>query len=132
MAITLVYSGTTVILPDAMNWIDEYSWSPVQQSSTYTVTGALILESAVKQAGRPITLQGAEDRTWLSRTVVDTLHAWAALPSTAFTLTLRGVSRQVAFDHERGALQGLPVMFYDDDSISGTDFYVPTLKFLEV
>jgi len=36
--------------------------------------------SCVMQAGRPITLEGSEDRTWCTRALVDTLHAWAALP----------------------------------------------------
>lgn len=132
MAITLTHAATTVTLPDALNWVDEYTWSPVQQSKTYTTTGALLIEEGVKQAGRPITLEGALDATWCTRALVDQLHAWAQTPAITLTLTLRGVARTVTFDHERGALQGLPVLFYADGSIASDDWYVPTLRFLEL
>lgn len=134
MAITLYHapSATTVTLPDALNWIDEYTWSPVEQTKTYTTTGALLIEEAVKQSGRPHTLEGSEDRTWCTRALVDQLHAWAATPAIVLSLTIRGTARDVTFDHEKGALQGLPVLFYADGSIESTDWYVPTLRFLEL
>jgi len=134
MAITLTHtpSSTTVTLPDALNWSDEYSWSPVEQSLTYTTTGALLIEEATKQAGRPITLEGAMDATWCTRALVDQLHAWAQTAGIVLTLTLRGIARSVTFDHSAEALQGLPVLFYQDGSISSTDFYVPTLRFIEL
>jgi len=134
MAITLTHtaSSTTLTLPDALNWVDEYTWSPVQQSQTYTTTGALLIEEGVKQAGRPITLQGEIDKTWCTRAMVDQLHAWANTPALLLTLTLRGTARQVTFDHSKEALQGLPVLFYQDSAIGSDDWYVPTLKFLEL
>ena len=137
MALTLTHTpvtGTpvTLTLPDALSWADEYTWTPVEQSKTYTTTGALLIEEAVKQAGRPITLEGSEDRAWCTRALVDTLHTWATTAGIVLTLTLRGVARQVTFDHEKGALQGLPVLFYADGSIESTDWYVPPLRFLEL
>lgn len=134
MAITLKHtpSATTVTLPDALSWADEYTWSPVEQTKTYTTTGTLLIEEALKQAGRPITLEGSEDRTWCTRALVDQLHAWVGTPGMVLTLTLRGVDRSVTFDHEKGALQGLPVLFYADGSIASTDLYVPTLRFIEL
>lgn len=130
--ITLTHATTTLTLPDALNWADEYTWSPVQQSKTYTTTGALLIEEGVKQTGRPITLEGSADTTWCTRALVDQLHAWARTPAITLTLTLRGIARSVTFDHERGALQGLPVLFFEDGSIASTDWYVPTLRFLEL
>ena len=134
MAITLTHAAsiTTVTLPDALSWADEYSWSPVEQTKTYTTTGALLIEEGIKQAGRPITLEGGMDRTWCTRALVDTLRGWAATPAMVLTLTLRGVAHQVTFDHEKGALQGLPVLFYADSAIASDDWYVPTLRFLEL
>lgn len=134
MAITLTHtpSGITLTLPDALNWTDEYTWSAVEQTKTYTTTGALLIEEAVKQSGRPITLEGSEDRTWCTRALVDQLHAWAAMPGIVLTLTLRANPRSVTWDHEKGALQGLPVIFYADGSIDATDWYVPTLRLLEL
>ena len=132
MAINLTKASTTLTLPDALNWSDEFTWSPVQQTKTYTTTGALLIEESTRQAGRPITLQGSADSTWCTRELVITLHAWSATPGAAMTLVLRGTSRQVTFDHERGALEGLPVLFYADGSVADTDYYVPTLRFLEL
>lgn len=134
MAITLTHtpSSTTVTLPDALRWSDEYTWSPVEQSQTYTITGALLIEEATKQAGRPITLEGAMDATWCTRALVDQLHAWAQTAGIVLTLTLRGVARSVTFDHSAEALQGLPVLFYQDGSIDSADLYVPTLRFIEL
>lgn len=132
MAITLTKDTTTLTLPDALDWTDEFAWSPVQQSKTYTTTGALLIEESTKQAGRPITLKGEADSTWCTRATVLTLHDWASVPGTTLTLVLRGVSRTVAFDHERGALEGFPVLFYADGSIDNADYYVPTLRFLEL
>ena len=125
-------SDTTLTLPDALSWADEYSWSPIEQTKTYTVTGALLIEEGVKQSGRPITLEGAEDRTWCTRALVDQLRAWAATTGIVLTLTLRGEAREVTFDHEKGALQGLPVQFFADGSIASDDWYYPTLRLLEL
>lgn len=132
MAITLTHSGNSLELPDALSWTDEFTWSPVEQSKTYTTTGALLIEEHVKQAGRPVTLEGAEDRTWCTRSLVEQLRAWAAQSGLVMTLVLRGTARQVMFDHEKGALLGLPVNFYADGAIDASDFYVPTLRLLEV
>lgn len=132
MAITLTLGTTTVTLPDALSWADEYTWSPVQQTKTRTTTGTLLIEEALMKSGRPITLEGSEDRTWCTRALVDQLRAWAATPGIVLELTLRGVARNTTFDHEKGALQGLPVIFYADGSVESTDLYVPTLRLLEL
>lgn len=130
MAITLGLDATTLTLPDALDWVDEYAWSAVQQTKTYTTTGALLIEEAARQAGRPITLEGSTDRTWCTRALVAQLHAWAQTPGLVLALTLRGTAYQVVFDHERGALQGLPVLFYADAAIAPDDWYVPTLRLI--
>jgi hypothetical protein len=132
MTITLTHSATTLTLPDALNWTDEYAWSPVQQSKQYTTTGALLIEEATKQSGRPITLEGSMDTTWCTRSLVDTLHTWAATSNITMTLTVRGTTRTVTFDHEKEALQGLPVIFYADGSVGSDNMYVPTLRLIEL
>jgi hypothetical protein len=132
MTITLTHSATTLTLPDALNWTDEYAWSPVQQSKQYTTTGALLIEEATKQSGRPITLEGSMDTTWCTRSLVDTLHTWAATSNITMVLVLRGTTRTVTFDHEKEALQGLPVIFYADGSVGSDNMYVPTLRLIEL
>jgi hypothetical protein len=130
--VTLAYNGTTLNLPSALAWTDELSWSPVVQRQTYSTTGALLYEHAVKQTGRPYTLEGAEDRAWCTRELTLQLKTWAAIPSIQMTLVIRGTSRNVTFDHVRGALEGFPLVFYEDGSIANDDFYVPTIRLIEV
>ncbi len=137
MAITLTHTPASaepisIELPDQLDWVDEYSWSPVAQNKTYSITGALLIQSATRQAGRPITLEGRIDTAWCPRSLVDQLYAWAATPGIVLSLTLRGIARSVTFDHEKGALQGLPVMFRPDADIADDDWYYPTIRFLEL
>lgn len=130
--ITLALGATTLQLPSALSWTDEYTWSPIEQAQTYTTTGALLIEEAVKQTGKPYTLEGAQDKTWCTRELVNTLKAWAATPGVQLVLTIRGIARPVTFDHLKGALQGLPVQFFEDGSIADDDWYVPTLRLIGI
>ena len=54
-------------LPGDMMWTDEFNWSPVERSIDYSLTGALIVDIGTRQAGRTITLEGADDAGWLPR-----------------------------------------------------------------
>ena len=130
--ITLALGATTLQLPSALSWTDEYTWSPIEQAQTYTTTGALLIEEAVKQTGKPYTLEGAQDKTWCTRELVNTLKGWAATPGVQLVLTIRGIARPVTFDHLKGALQGLPVQFWEDGSIADDDWYVPTLRLIGI
>lgn len=137
MSITLTHptagpSGTPVVLtlPADLLWTNEFTWQQVQQSSEYTSTGALVLEAWAKQAGRPIELKGGVDYAWCQRSTLTTLNAWAAQPGQVFTLTRNGVSHQVAWDHEAGAIQAEPLIPYSDPLPE--DAYTLTLKFLEL
>lgn len=57
MAITL----GPLVLPSGLYWSDEHAWSPVEQATDRTLTGALVLEESLKAKGRPITLSGGRD-----------------------------------------------------------------------
>ncbi len=67
MAITL----GAITLPAGLVWSDETGWSALIQTVEYSLTGALIVQQAVRQAGRPITLVGqssGNDHTaWITR-----------------------------------------------------------------
>lgn len=131
MSILLTYNGTTAHLSDRLQWTDEYDWSPVEQSTEYSTEGALLVDVAVKLAGRAITLDGVETNAWITRTLCDTLQAWAALPGIAFTLTLRGVARTVLFDHAKKGFEAQPVWKLLDGEVTPELLYQPTFRFLE-
>lgn len=123
---------TTIVLPIDLTWIDEFAWAQVAQTKSYTLTGALVLESAVKLKGRPITLGGGGDRfAWISRADLLALLVWRALPAQALTLIVRAeAARTVRFDHEAGAIEATPIVDYSD--IGAADFYSVILRFIEV
>jgi hypothetical protein len=78
----------TIELPDDLEWVDEFTWTPVAQSMEYGATGSLFIQESEKQAGRTITLQGEEDMCWVSRSTVLALQALYEQTDNEMTLTL--------------------------------------------
>lgn len=68
-----ITGGIDLALPQDLEWVDEFSWSPVQQSIETTLTGALVIQESKQLRGRPITLQGKDDMGWVQRTTGNTL-----------------------------------------------------------
>jgi len=132
MSITLTYNGTTANISDRLQWTDEFGWSPVDQATAHSTTGALLVDVALKQAGRPITLVGVDTAAWISRALCDTLQAWANLPGIELELVLRGTARTVMFDHEKGAFSAQPIHKLLDGEITPELIYLPTFRFIEV
>jgi hypothetical protein len=117
-----------VTLPEDLIWSDEFAWSSVQQSRTYTLTGALILETGTKQAGRPITLVGGDEAAWITRANLKALQAKLTTTAT-MTLTLNdGSTFSVAFNHDEKPIDAHPVIDYSTPS--DDDFYTLTLKLI--
>ena len=124
-----------LLLPDDLLWSDEHSWSPATASVSYLITGALLVQSAVKLAGRPMTLAGAQDMAWITRSCVQTLYDWAVVPlgeSTGrFELSLfDGRVFTVAFRHAEVPIEAEPVAGFT--ARSNSDFYRITLKLMQI
>lgn len=131
MSITLTVGGTTVPLPDDLYWADEFSWAPIEQTSERSITGALIVSTAARTGGRPITLQPIDDESaWMPLAVLEQLRTWAAIAGQQMTLSLRGINRTVIWRHEEApAISASPIVHYSDTDPA--DRYVVSLKFLE-
>lgn len=128
-------TGVALPLPDDLLWADEHAWSPAVTAVSYLLTGALLVQSATRQAGRPITLVGPSDMAWVTRATVATLHNWAAAPLAAasgrFELTLRDARVfTVAFRHADTAIDAEPVLGFPAQS--DTDFYRITLRLMQL
>ncbi|MEW6464524.1 MAG: hypothetical protein AB1434_01360 [Pseudomonadota bacterium] len=128
-------TGVALPLPDDLLWSDEHAWSPAVASVSYLLTGALLVQSATRQAGRPITLVGPSDMAWVTRVTVATLHHWAAAPFSAssgrFELTLAdGRVFTVAFRHNDTAIEAEPVLGFPAQS--DTDFYRLSLRLMQI
>lgn len=132
MSISLTYGGTVETLPPDLVWTDEFStWSPIEQSIEYGLTGALLIDVGTRQAGRPITLSGTVDAAWMHREQALRLHAWRALPGAEFTLTLHDAStRTVIFDQAKGGIVAPQLIDYADPQAA--DYHVVTLYFIEM
>ncbi len=122
-------------LPDDLLWSDEHAWSPAVASVSYLITGALLVQSAVRQTGRPITLTGLADMAWVTRSVLGALYDWAALPLSEatgrFELTLSDARVfAVGFRHADGAIEAEPVTGFP--ARSDDDFYRVTLKLMQI
>lgn len=114
MAITLTHAGTTLALPDDLSWTDEFTYSPVLQSTERSITGALIVDEVDLTGGTPITLQGTDTSAWIARATLRQLQAWAAVGGTVMTLDLRGESFDVIFAREQSAISAALVIDYAD------------------
>lgn len=124
-----------LVLPDDLLWTDEHSWSPTVASTSYLITGALLVQTATRQAGRHITLVGAPDMAWVTRATVEQLRQWTALALTdtsgRFLLTFSDSrALTVAFRHSDTALEAEPVLGIP--ARADSDFYRLTLRFLEL
>ena len=129
--ITLTDGTITVNLHKDLYWSDENNWHPVEQTKQYTITGALIVMSGERKAGRHVTLEAEDDNSaWMLLNTVVQLRNWAMIPGKQMTLNLRGVNRTVLFRHEDGGFEALPILH--QDSLLSTDFYRCTVRLLEI
>lgn len=120
----------TLTLPDDLIWIDEFDWSPIQQTQTYSITGALIIESGTKKAGREITLSGDNSSGLISRADLKRLEAKLTVTS-PMVLTLNDSRTfNVIFNHAKKPIEAKPWIDYStpDDA----DLYTLKINFLAV
>ena len=127
--------GVELALPDDLLWSDEFAWTPAVMSVSYLITGALMVHSACRQAGRPITLTGAVDMAWVARSVISTLYDWAGIAlgedTGRFELTLLDERVfTVAFRHAEAPIDAEPVKGFPARSAS--DHYRLTLKLMQI
>jgi len=124
-------TGDVLALPDDLLWVDEHAWTSAVASVSYLLTGALLVESATRLSGRPITLVGPPDMGWVTRAVVKQLHGWAAAIGARFELTLAdGRLFTVTFRVHETAIEAEPVKGFA--ARSDNDPYRLTLRLMEV
>ena len=133
MSLTLSDGSTTLTLNPDLYWSDENNWHAVEQAVERTITGALVVQAAARIAGRPITLEPQDDEAaWMTLADVEDLRNWAAAPGKTMTLTLRGEAREVIFRHQDGGFEARPVIQYRDGHELPVDFYLCTIRLMEI
>ena len=109
-------------IDDDLEWTDEFEWSPREASAERSITGAMIIEPGpALDTGRPVTLQGSQERAWHDRATVESLMT--KTESTApMALTLwDGRQLQVGWRWEDGPLEATELW-------PGAGYFVLTLR----
>jgi len=124
-----------ILLPDDLLWSDELNWVPLVGNESYALNGALIVEQAVKQAGRPMTMKYPDrEMSWVTRETVEALRSWASVANKTYSLVFEYPSDTRSFDvvfrHSEAAVEAEPVKGFPghDD----TDYFLPTIRFIQV
>lgn len=126
-------NGESVILSHDFVWKDEFEWSDLAQTPPErTLSGSQIIQQGIKQAGRPITLEPADNNmAWTRRDVVEKLQSWSMQPETKFTLEMPQGKFTVIFDNSQtAAVSAKPTISFS--SLNADDDFVLTLRFLTV
>lgn len=131
-----------IALPDDIQWTDEFTAWRVGQVIRPTLTGALIVQEAALQAGRPITLQGFDDggSRYVAPITLAQLNALRALEEIAgaapMTLVLLGAGEttrtfNVLFRRTDGpAIEARPIK-YQIPAEAG-DWFLATIRLIQV
>ena len=124
-------SNVSIELPYDLYPIDDLNWSPVAATGVYTLSGAYDVQQAVKQAGKPMTLQSYDGLGLITRDTVNKLHAQAAIPEATFTLeyVADGVTKivNVMFDHTSNPIEATPFKGFNSPNLD--DYFAVMLKF---
>lgn len=128
---TLSDGTTTVTFTDDLMWSDEFAWMPVEQTSQRTITGGLVVQTAARTAGQPVTLAAPDARSgWITRAALDQFKTWAAIHGQQMTLVYRGVTSTVIWRHQDGAIEAAPVVPYSD--VQSGDYYRAVLRLMRI
>jgi hypothetical protein len=120
-----------IVLPTDLVWVDEFNWNPIQQKITKTLTGALVVESAILQTGRLITLQGHDNSGWITRATLLLIQSKLTEINLEMTLTLNDERAfNVIFRHHETPLVAVPV--FELTNPPSLHPYIITLKLMEV
>lgn len=117
-------------LPADVWWADEFDWTPIAENSEYSLTGSLIIDIGVRQAGRPITLTSNANGGWVHRSTVQDLQAQRDAPNATATLVLAD-GRTLTVKHDRTRpFEAAPVRPASD--MTAATAYRTTLPLIEI
>lgn len=124
-------AGDPALCGDQMEWVEQFTWDPVEQNQDRSLTGALIIQEGVKLYGRPITL-ASNDGAWFTLDTVQQLEALRDQPGIVMPLTLQtGEQHHVTWNRTAGApVEAVPLfrgVVYQPD-----DLFTLTLRLITV
>jgi hypothetical protein len=127
MAITL----GTVTLPDDLRFINRYTWTGLQAEVKYSIGGVpLIWEGNLY--GRPITLVGDLNTSWIDYETLSNLQSLASVQYAQYTLVFGDEIYNVRFRHEDSpVIEATPVAEYPEYA-NNDKFAELIIKLMEV
>lgn len=121
----------TIALPNELFWSDEFTWCPVSANHTRLLQGGFLVEESLATGGRSITLEGASDMAWVTRSTVASLIALRNQIGRTFTLTMKDARIFIVkFDQTVVSVEANPVLSWKQTS--DTDWYQIKLRLVEV
>lgn len=120
-----------IAIPEDVWWQDEFDWTPIAESTEYGLTGALVIDIGIREAGRPITLVSNPAGGWVPRATVQALQAQRdSTPVSTLALTLAD-GRVITVKHDRTRqFEAAPVRPVSD--MTAATPYRITLPLIEV
>lgn len=120
-----------IILPNSLQWTDEYQSDPVSQSVKRTLAGSIVVYHGVNRNGRPISLESTVDSGWMKKSVVDQVKLISLVAGGVYSLTIRGVTYNVMFrHHERNAFEATPII--PSNVPVADDYYLVKIRLMTV
>lgn len=119
-----------VDLSTGLQWTDEFEWTPIEQSVELSLTGTPIVDNALKQSGRPVTLSADRNHGWMPRATVLALQALMT-PGRVMALNWHGQIKNVIWRHEDKPLE-VEALLWAEPPLDPADFVICTLKLMEI
>ncbi|SMF96127.1 hypothetical protein SAMN02949497_3511 [Methylomagnum ishizawai] len=128
---TLNDGATEILLPDALVWTDELAWTAVAAQDARALGGAVVRQTSVKIAGRPITL-APPDGFWgaMLRADLLALRAWTDDPAKRMTLTFADGDAYAVRWLYPDPIKANPLTGFS--ARAADEVWLPTLKFITV
>lgn len=92
----------SVVLPDNIQWTNQFDWVPVSQETARTLKGNQVLWAMPVQAGQPITLELFRGVSWLTTDQVTAIQTMAAVAGAVYPLVWDALAFNVVFDCQNG------------------------------
>lgn len=135
MKLVDILTNAEIALPNSLLWTDEFSWNPSVSEVSYSLSGALLVDVATRQKGRPITLEPpSEEMAWVKRSTASLLKDWTSPADRKMRLVLEYPTdtRQfiVMFRHNEAALEASPVKGFPEHNADA--WFSVTIRLIEV
>lgn len=117
-----------LVLPEDLDWTDEYDCAPIAQTITPTLTGAIIVEENEAPEGRDITLV-SDGAAWASRNLVEQLKTKEKQINTPMVLQINNQTFNVIWRRDPVGVEAKQVARLADPD--GDFPYEITLRFTE-